>query len=182
MILLDEKPKYVGECEDLAKRWNMGYGNISPRNCFIGGQPTNCRINNLILCAYKAGSEIKLLFYPTDNRFEIESFFIKGLTPEWNRSNRKRGNRVSVKEGLSGINKYQKLEGYLRNSKNKFEKLTYSEIIKIIGNNLPNSAYRYRPWWANSGQAHSKIWSSVGWKVSSVDLGNSVTFEKKVDF
>ena len=113
VILLDEKPKYVGECDDLAKRWNMGYGNISPRNCFMGGQPTNCRINNLILCAYKAGSEIKLLFYPTDNRFEIENFFIKGLTPEWNRSNRKTGNRVSVKDGLSGINKYQKLEGYL---------------------------------------------------------------------
>ncbi len=28
---------YVGECEDLSNRFNAGYGNISPRNCFVGG-------------------------------------------------------------------------------------------------------------------------------------------------
>ena len=29
-------------------RYNNGYGRISPRNCFQGGQSTNCRVNNLI--------------------------------------------------------------------------------------------------------------------------------------
>jgi hypothetical protein len=27
---------YVGECQNLAQRFNMGYGSIQPRNCFVG--------------------------------------------------------------------------------------------------------------------------------------------------
>jgi hypothetical protein len=40
---------YVGECENLSHRFNLGYGQISPRNCFVGGQSTNCKINSYIL-------------------------------------------------------------------------------------------------------------------------------------
>ena len=37
---------YVGECQNLEDRYGSnGYGGISPRNCFRGGQETNCRIN-----------------------------------------------------------------------------------------------------------------------------------------
>lgn len=46
---------YVGECADLKSRSGVnGYGGISPRNCFDRVQPTNCRINNLVLTAAKA--------------------------------------------------------------------------------------------------------------------------------
>ena len=37
VFLVDGVPEYVGECEDLGKRMNLGYGNISPRNCYRGG-------------------------------------------------------------------------------------------------------------------------------------------------
>jgi hypothetical protein len=42
-VCVDGKVNYIGECDNLSSRWNVGYGNISPRNCFIGGQSTNCR-------------------------------------------------------------------------------------------------------------------------------------------
>jgi hypothetical protein len=38
---VDESKEYVGECRDLVKRFNSGYGQISPRNCFVGGRRTN---------------------------------------------------------------------------------------------------------------------------------------------
>jgi hypothetical protein len=33
-LTVGEALQYVGECENLSSRYNMGYGNISPRNCF----------------------------------------------------------------------------------------------------------------------------------------------------
>src|SRR5207245_11153130 len=47
LIRVDGVIRYVGECADLARRFNLGYGTIQPINCFVGGQPTNCKINNL---------------------------------------------------------------------------------------------------------------------------------------
>lgn len=76
-IMVDDQVIYVDECEDLASRWNVGYGNISPRNCFTGGQPTNCRINNLILSKFKEGSQVKLYFPPLESRFDIENRLIE---------------------------------------------------------------------------------------------------------
>lgn len=52
---------YVGQCVDLGKRWGPnGYGGISPRNCFVGGQSTNCRVNAAILAEAKAMRIIEL--------------------------------------------------------------------------------------------------------------------------
>jgi len=77
--------KYIGECDALSSRYNMGYGNISPRNCFLGGQETNCRINNLIYQEISAGSEISLWFYYTLDYKAIESQLRADLLPSWNR-------------------------------------------------------------------------------------------------
>ena len=53
ILTVNKIPYYVGECVNLYKRFNSGYGNISPRNCYEGGQQTNCRINKSILKALK---------------------------------------------------------------------------------------------------------------------------------
>jgi hypothetical protein len=74
--------------------------------------------------------------------------------------------------------KYSELGDYLKNSSNSVEQLTYEEIEDIVKTKLPTSAYQYKPWWSNSGQPHSKIWSNAGWKVSSINLGQSITFKK----
>ncbi len=84
-ITLNEKIVYVGECQNLLERFNVrGYGTISPRNCFKGGQPTNCKINNLVLQSGKEDRNIELWFYPTDERKEIEAKLILRLQPPWN--------------------------------------------------------------------------------------------------
>lgn len=83
-ILVNDYPKYIGECENLSKRFNAGHGNISPKNCYKGGQSTNCKVNKLILNTYKKGSKIELFFYETSNRFEIEETLIRKMKPLWN--------------------------------------------------------------------------------------------------
>ena len=185
-VYVKDELTYVGECENLSKRWNFGYGNISPRNCFAGGRSTNCRVNNLILSAYKSGSKIKLFFHPTDDRFNVETVLIQKLAPLWNmkKAMEKRNLGFSLKnchklKRTSTRNTYENLEEYLRNSQNRVEKLTYSQIEKVLNAKLPPSAYLYRPWWANSGHSHSRAWSNANWKVAAVKLGDYVKFEKE---
>ena len=66
-----------------------GYGTISPRNCFKGGQETNCRINNLILLTSKSGIELALWFYEIEGgkqeRVAVERELVQALKPTWNR-------------------------------------------------------------------------------------------------
>lgn len=85
----DGEPLYVGECQNLESRWNDGYGRISPRNCYLGGQETNCRINSLIHQGTKVGGKFDLWFYPVNGgkraREAVESELIAALKPLWNR-------------------------------------------------------------------------------------------------
>lgn len=86
VFLVDSAATYVGECECLVKRMNQGYGNIAPRNCFVGGQQTNVRINRLIRDAALEGRNVELVFCGSNSRTRIESEMIKTLTPPWNRT------------------------------------------------------------------------------------------------
>lgn len=85
LITSDEELKYIGECQDLSQRYNAGYGNISPRNCFKGGQETNCRINNLVLKDSVEGSNVQLWFHPTDKYKAVESALRANHPTPWNR-------------------------------------------------------------------------------------------------
>jgi len=84
-ISVENKIKYIGECLNLSSRYNMGYGIISPRNCFSDGQETNCRINNLIYKTANSGSRISLWFLQTENYKAIESKIRESEQFEWNR-------------------------------------------------------------------------------------------------
>ena len=86
LIFVNDNLTYVGECDDFFKRFSMGYGNISPRNCFDGGQPTNCRINSSILSELKLGKLVELYFLESDNRFKVEHRLILSLMPSWNKT------------------------------------------------------------------------------------------------
>jgi len=77
--------RYVGECQNLSARFNMGYGQISPRNCYEGGQRTNCRVNQLILKAVRTGYHVELLFHETSDRQAVEGELIAELAPLWNK-------------------------------------------------------------------------------------------------
>jgi len=84
-ITRDETLLYIGECENLSRRFNYGYGLISPRNCFSGGQETNCRINALVLKEMQAGRALHLYFHRCDNYKQLEAELRRDLAPKWNR-------------------------------------------------------------------------------------------------
>ena len=83
-LVVDGTVRYIGECEDLGKRFNAGYGNISPKNCYRGGQPTNCKINRWVLDMVKAGGRVDLYFHPTSQRKAVEQELIARHSPPWN--------------------------------------------------------------------------------------------------
>lgn len=85
VVTLAGAPVYAGKCDNLAKRWGgMGYGAISPKNCFVGGQSTNCKINNRILRHAQAGDSLELWFHHTTDTGPAERALILDLRPQWN--------------------------------------------------------------------------------------------------
>jgi hypothetical protein len=84
-VTVNGELRYVGECEDLAKRFSSsGYGQIQPRNCHDDGQSTNCKLNSRILIASKVGDDIQIWFHPTEDQKRLESTLINALNPPWN--------------------------------------------------------------------------------------------------
>lgn len=190
-ILVDGQSRYVGETDNLGHRFNAGYGNTSPRNCFQGGQSTNCRVNNLILNAYKEGSSIWLLFHETADRFSIEATVLAALRPRWNLiAGRSKAMRrpLSLRSSTGPSRaqyaysppsgKYRPLFDYLTESHNESETLTFAQIEGILGLSLPPSAHEYRQWWGNGHHSQASAWLAAGWKVARVVLGGKVTFER----
>lgn len=52
-------------------------------------------------------------------------------------------------------------------------KLTFTQIERVLGRQLPASARRHRAWWSNetSGtHSHAAAWMGAGWRVDAVDL------------
>jgi hypothetical protein len=76
--------RYLGECVHLSNRFNAGYGNISPRNCFKGGQETNCRLNNLVFETTQAGKRVSLWFFRTADHKTVEKVLFGALQLNWN--------------------------------------------------------------------------------------------------
>jgi len=164
---------YVGKADDLGVRFNPGYGNISPRNCFEGGPQTNCRINNLILKEVKKGALVELFFYETLELESVEAKLIRTLKPPWNKSS---PSPSGGKSGYSG--KYKKIGEYLSGLSDNRVTLTFEDVEEILGFSLPSSANNHRPWWANGGHPHSRAWTDHGWLVDVVSLGKWVRFRK----
>lgn len=85
LIVTDDRLAYVGECQDFSQRFNTGYGQISPKNCYKGGQETNCRINQLILKCAESGWQTDVYFIETPHRFALETALVQTHRPPWNR-------------------------------------------------------------------------------------------------
>lgn len=85
VLAIGDEIRYVGECANLSARFNIGYGNISPKNCFKGGQETNCRLNNLVYIAGVTGERISLWFFQTTQYKAMEAALRSTLKLAWNR-------------------------------------------------------------------------------------------------
>ncbi len=77
------------------------------------------------------------------------------------------------------MGKYAPLTRFLREREEHSVTLSFAELEDILGFSLPESAYRYQSWWANSASGQSQIrgWKDAGWETRGVDLsGRKVTF------
>lgn len=83
----ENDPIYIGETSDFKKRFSTGYGNISPRNCFEGGQITNCKMNKVVLDHYNKGKIIDIYFLQTDDHKKIELELLKSINTLYNSKN-----------------------------------------------------------------------------------------------
>lgn len=83
-LYIDDQLVYIGQALNFATRFNQGYGLISPRACYEHGQETNCKINQVVLSATKAGKQIELFFLTTPYYQEIEEELIRFYNPQYN--------------------------------------------------------------------------------------------------
>ena len=83
-IYIENQLIYIGQAQNLAKRFNQEYGSISPRACYEHGQTTNCKINQVVLNAAKAGKQIELFFLTTPYYQKIEEELIRFYNPQYN--------------------------------------------------------------------------------------------------
>jgi len=81
------------------------------------------------------------------------------------------------------IGKYSPLGDYLtrRQRPISYVTLSFAEIEKIIGDNLPFSAFEHQHWWGNAAsRAQAKAWLNAGWIVHDVNLDDKTVIFKKV--
>ncbi len=88
--IINNEVIYIGEAVNFRKRFNMGYGIISPRNCFEGGQKTNCKMNNVVYKTYKNGQQIEIYFFETKDYKAVEKELLLNITTKYNVKNNKR--------------------------------------------------------------------------------------------
>ena len=86
-ITVNDVIKYIGASKDLGWQFSCGYGIISPANCYIGGQITNCRINSNILKCDMGQSNILLYFFEIEGnaaaRNKIKKMLNRSVNPDW---------------------------------------------------------------------------------------------------
>jgi hypothetical protein len=90
---------------------------------------------------------------------------------------------VIAEESRPGESRYAPLADWLQSQPGGTDlvKLTFDEIEKIIGGDLPTSARTHRAWWANDPQAHpqSQLWLDAGWRRSYLNMTEGiVTFQR----
>jgi predicted transcriptional regulator len=84
---------------------------------------------------------------------------------------------------LPGASRYAPLADWLYGYPTNEERTTFSftQIERIIGGSLPDSARDNRSWWSNDSAGHtqSRLWLGAGWRVDEVDLAREkVTFTR----
>lgn len=79
------------------------------------------------------------------------------------------------------MGKYRNLGMHLSRLGKSQVQLSFGEVEKILGFPLPNSAIKYRPWWAND-KTHTQAkdgWLHFGYGVAMVDFQRkTITFKK----
>ncbi len=67
------------------------------------------------------------------------------------------------------MSKYEPLPQFLSSVGGSAHRMSFSEIERILGFNLPKSAFQHEAWWSNNatGHSHSRAWMKFGWRTES---------------
>ena len=67
------------------------------------------------------------------------------------------------------MTKYAALEAHLRESGQDTVPMTFADIARVIGADLPPSAFKHRPWWSNnpSNSSITRSWLEAGYKTEN---------------
>lgn len=78
---------YIGKTVNFSKRVNEGYGRISPRNCYTGGQSTNCKMNHEIYKIFQRKGNVKLYIIPLNKSeySKVEKELIEKIPTKYNK-------------------------------------------------------------------------------------------------
>ena len=70
--------------------------------------------------------------------------------------------------------KYERLNEFLKGQTAIEVPMTFAEIETLIGDSLPASARKHRPWWSNnpSNSVITHAWLKAGYKTERVDMGS----------
>ena len=77
------------------------------------------------------------------------------------------------------MSKYAPLAAHLREVGQETVPMTFADIERIIGTNLPPSAFKHRPWWSNNpaNSVITRSWLEAGYKTANVDMaGQKLVF------
>ena len=79
------------------------------------------------------------------------------------------------------MSKYEPLEHFLTSQGAEQTPMTFAQIERVLGMELPHSAHEYPAWWSNEAKGHvqARAWLRAGYKTEQVDLAaKRVTFRK----
>ena len=110
---------------------------------------------------------------------------VQEVTTSMNLSRVLKGEAVAAMVNLEDLEtmvrtrKYLPIARILLQEGGPWARFTFAQLETAIADQLPPSARKYRPWWANERGRHvqASSWLGVGWTVDSVDLtAETVTF------
>lgn len=82
------------------------------------------------------------------------------------------------------MSKYQGLTDFLAEVDQSKVVMSFESINDLIDGELPDSAFKHRPWWANRTEGRGSqnlAWQSIGWETRDVNMElDEVTFVKVV--
>jgi hypothetical protein len=79
------------------------------------------------------------------------------------------------------MSKYEALGAFLRSQAPGEVRMTFADIERITGAQLPPSAFRHRPWWSNNtkNSVLTKVWVDAGFRSEQVDMeGRTLVFRR----
>jgi len=73
---------------------------------------------------------------------------------------------------------YERLERHLRALGHPRIEMTLAEVAKVVGEQLPRSAYQHSAWWGSDPRHTQSVWLDAGYAASPNLTAQRVTFTR----